>query len=142
MKKRIICVGNRMRSSDAAGPLVYDLLAQTRLPHDLEIIDGGLAGLNLLKYVEDAERVVFVDAITGFDRSDDLVLMDSEKASQYADFQYDHSTGLTYLLKALPYLIKEAPEVFVLGINGAPTGDKISQAAQMGLKTAINGDHP
>ena len=46
--KRIICVGNRHSAADAAGPLVYERLARMERPLDIEVIDGALAGLDLL----------------------------------------------------------------------------------------------
>lgn len=142
MKKRIICVGNRFKEEDAAGPLVYDQLMGCSLPHDLEVIDGGLAGLNLLRFVEDADQVVFVDAMTGFE--EDLKLMDAEQASEYADIRADHANSLAYLLKSLPHLLEGTmPEVTVLGIQGIPSGNKIKQAARMGLNAVSSGDpHP
>ena len=38
-KKRIICVGNRYRPEDSAGPMVYDQLVSDRLPKDIEVIE-------------------------------------------------------------------------------------------------------
>ena len=38
-KKRIICVGNRYRPEDSAGPMVYDQLVNDKLPKDIEVID-------------------------------------------------------------------------------------------------------
>ena len=61
--RRVVCLGGRHDGADAAGGLVHDLLARRRLPADLELVDGGLGGLNLLACLENAERVVLVDAI-------------------------------------------------------------------------------
>ena len=45
---RIICVGNRLVAADAAGPQVHDRLAGRPLPPGVELVDGGLQGLDLL----------------------------------------------------------------------------------------------
>jgi len=41
--KRIICIGNGYIPEDAAGHKVYDRILQQPLPHDIEVIYGGLA---------------------------------------------------------------------------------------------------
>ena len=73
--KRIICIGNCYTPDDAAGPKVYDRLLQCALPNDIEVIDGGLAGLNLLRFIDNAERVVFVDNVSGFGQPNEIVVL-------------------------------------------------------------------
>ena len=75
MAARIICVGNRHVRRDDFGPRVYDCLAAQPLPAALDIVDGGLAGLDLLRYLEDGRRVVFVDTVEGFTASGKIVVL-------------------------------------------------------------------
>jgi hydrogenase maturation protease len=138
--KRIICVGNRFSSADQAGPLVHDWLAKRRLPPDVELIDGGLAGLDLLRFVEGAETVVFVDAVTGYGTSDGVCVLDPEEAARYASGSFDHAAGLGYLLRVLPCVCeKTAPVVSLVGIEGVPTAGLIAEAGELGLKIAAAG---
>lgn len=139
-KKRIICVGNRYRPEDSAGPLVYDQLLSGRLSGDIEVIDGGLAGLNLLRFMHDADRVIFIDAVNGFRTSGGVILLDAEDASRHADTTFGHNSGLSYFLRVLPEVHNgKLPEIFVVGIEGTPDSDKISKAADMSLKIATLG---
>ena len=49
---------------------VFDRLQEMQpLPAGIELIEGGLAGLNLLPLLERGGRVVFVDAVSGFYRT-------------------------------------------------------------------------
>ena len=133
--KRIICIGNRYAAEDAAGPAVYDHLRRLPLPPGLELIDGGLAGLDLLRYLEGAELVVFVDSVSGFgDRSTVLILAEEEVAA-LANSRYDHSAGLAYLLRILPEVCEGAlPQVKLIGIEGHPDQAAIHEAAALALK--------
>ncbi len=135
--KRIICIGNRYKPNDMAGPMVHDQLAQRELPPDVEVVDGGLAGLNLLRFVEGAERVVFVDAVAGSDVSDGIVLLDVDDAARQAGAEYDHSAGLAYLLRVLPQVCEGTiPEILLVGIQGVPDQSTTVAAADLSLKVA------
>lgn len=139
-KKRIVCVGNRYRPEDSAGPMVYDQLLSNRLSGDIEVIDGGLAGLNLLRFIHGADRVVFVDAVNGFSPSGGVIILDAENASRHADTIFGHSAGLAYCLRVLPEVHDgKIPEIFVVGIEGATDPDKILKAAKISLNIANQG---
>ena len=138
--KRIICIGNRYDPRDAAGPMVHDLLVQRELPPDVEVIDGGLAGLNLLRHVDGAERVVFVDAVSSCDVPYRVVLLDVDDAARQAGTKFDHSAGLAYLLRVLPQVCDGAiPEVLLVGIQGAADQGAIAAAADLSLTVAADG---
>lgn len=138
--KRIICVGNRYNQQDAAGPMVYDRLTRRELPRDVEVIDGGLAGLDLLRFVQGAQRVVFVDAVSGSDGPDGVLVLDVDEAARLAGAMYDHSAGLGYLLRVLPEVCEGTiPEVLLVGVQGVPDQSAIAAAADMSLMIAIAG---
>src|SRR5512136_192553 len=121
--RRIICIGNRYVAEDAAGPAVYDYLRRLQLPAGLELIDGGLAGLDLLRYLEGAEMVVFVDSVSGAQRGDlnTALILAEEEVAALASSRYDHSAGLAYLLRILPQVCEGAlPQVRLVGIEGHP----------------------
>lgn len=120
--------------------MVYDLLVSNRLPGDIEVIDGGLAGLNLLRFIHGADRVVFIDAVNGFRPSGGVIVLNAEHASRHADTIFGHSAGLAYCLRVLPEVHdSKLPEIFVVGIEGTTDPDKILKAAEMSLKIASQG---
>jgi Ni,Fe-hydrogenase maturation factor len=97
--------------------------------------------LDLLRFVEGAERVVFVDRVEGFGRPGEVVVLGADQAAQAAAPRYDHTAGLAYLLNALPYLRDGAiAEVFVVGVEGSADEDTIVEAARVSLEVAA-GDH-
>ncbi|MBI3976747.1 MAG: hydrogenase maturation protease [Chloroflexi bacterium] len=138
--KRIICVGNRFIPADAAGPRVYDALVRRELPDGVQVVDGGLAGLDLLRFVEGVERVVFVDRVVGFGRPGEVVVLDAVEAAVAGGTRYDHAAGLTYLLRALPVVCEGAlPDVLLVGIEGEPDEAAIAAAAALSLQVVIRG---
>jgi len=135
--RRIICIGNRYAAQDAAGPAVYDHLRRLQLPAGLELIDGGLAGLDLLRYLEDAELVVFVDSVSGFGAPNTVLILAEEEVAVLASSRYDHSAGLAYLLRILPEVCEGVlPQVRLIGIEGDPDQAAIGEAATLALKIA------
>jgi len=60
----VIGLGNPLMGDDGLGlTALARLRAEWNLPSDVELIDGGTCGMNLLPIIEDAERVLLIDAI-------------------------------------------------------------------------------
>jgi len=142
MTCRIICIGNRLVSPDAAGPAVYEHLQTMDLPAGIEVIEGGLAGLALLPYLEQGGRIIFVDAVNGFAPPGTVVVLDQKTIiSTIDDDHYNHNSGLPYLLSVLPRVYDgELPEEIILvGIEKEFNPPVIEKAAELSLDIAENG---
>jgi hydrogenase maturation protease len=136
--RRIVCIGNRFLELDAAGPRVYDRLCESGVPRGVEVIDGGVAGLDLLCFLDGAERVVFVDSVRGFGERGEVLIVDPAEANPPA--AYDHASGLAYLLGTLPALLgARGPEVLVLGVEVPADDLAVERAAALGLDLALRG---
>ncbi|MFA6442747.1 MAG: hydrogenase maturation protease [Sterolibacterium sp.] len=140
MATRIICIGNRQMRGDDFGPRVYDCLAARPLPAHVDIVDGGLAGLGLLRFLENIQRVVFVDAVAGFAESDGLVLLPGADVARQCGGGFDHAAGLPYLLKIMPATLDSAPPaVTVIGCEGQASAQTVRSAARVALRLALEG---
>jgi hydrogenase maturation protease len=60
---RVICCGSPLRGDDAVGLEVYKRLKFMDLPKNVELIDGGTAGLDLLLLFDGSSSVILVDGI-------------------------------------------------------------------------------
>jgi hydrogenase maturation protease len=121
---RIICVGNRLVAGDDLGPRVHDLLAGSALPAGIELVDGGLLGLDLLRAVEGSARAVFVDCVEGFAPPGEVVALARREVSDLADGAWGHDAGLPYLFRLLPLVCDgEMPEVTLIGA-GHPAAEE------------------
>lgn len=143
MKSVIICIGNRFVKEDTAGLAVLACLEEIQpLPAKIELVDGGLAGLNLLPLLEQGGRVVFVDAIRGFAQPGEIVLFNyQEIISTLGESHFDHGTGLAYLLTMLPKVCEGVlpEEVVLVGLEGECTAETIERAAKLSLNIAAHG---
>ncbi len=140
MISRVICVGNRYAQEDSAGPLALEALAGMEIPPGVEVIEGGLAGIDLLPMVESADRVVFVDSVKGFTDEGGQVVMDALAAAGGVDAAYGHGGGLAYLLKVLPRVVDgPLPELVLVGLEGPADQDKARSLARSALAAAVSG---
>lgn len=132
MKNKIICIGNRLVETDKAGPAVYDRLCRKNIPTHTDLVEGGIAGLNLLCHLEQAGIVVFVDAVSGFTRPGHLILLTAKQIQTACPRPvYDHSAGIAYVLAVLPRVCHgPLPEdIFLVGLEGRCDGSILDRAA-------------
>ena len=143
VKGFIICIGNRFVREDAVGLEVLAILQEMQpISSEIEIIEGGLAGLNLLPLLERGGRVVLVDAVSGFTQPGHIVLLDHHEILHSFDRNhFDHGAGLAYLLAVLPKVCDgEMPEEIVLvGLEGECNQQTINRAAQLSMCIAAHG---
>jgi hydrogenase maturation protease len=143
VKGTLICIGNRYVEEDSAGLRVFDCIQEMRpLPTGIELVEGGLAGLNLLPLLERGGRVVFVDAVKGFTDNGEIVVLSQREILQAAGrFRFGHEAGLPYLLAVLPKVCDgDLPEdIVLLGLEGRCGQETIEKAAKVGIAIAMHG---
>ena len=130
MLTQIVCIGNGFQEGDDLGPRVLDWLSARRLPEDVELVDGGLRGLDLLGCVERADRVVFVDAVSGGEAPTPgrVVELRGEARQLHAEQSFGHGAGLSYLLRVLPWACQGPPPEWVVVGTEPPFCDSTVQA--------------
>jgi hydrogenase maturation protease len=121
--------------------VVYDRLKRLSLPPDVDVVDGGLLGLNLLGFMKGAEQVVLIDAVHGFGRSGQVVVLQTEEVLSVAEDLYDRAGRLSCLLKALPHVLGSIPELVLLGIEGEYTEESIGRAVDAALTLTTGFDY-
>ena len=141
MRRAIVCIGNRLVEEDRAALEVYDLLRGQALPEGLELVEGGLAGLDLLPLLERGGRVVFVDQVRGFAAEDEVVVVEREEIVAAGSGHYGHEAGLPYLMAVLPAVCEGemAEEVTLVGLEGRCSAQTIARAAAISLAIAEGG---
>ena len=105
----------------------------------MELIDGGLKGLDLWPELDGRRRVVFADALEGgvAGGSGVTVLSDSEVMTGAGGF--GHGAGLPYLLGMLPHVAALPPETAVVGAPGPALPETVAAVAARCLEVARNG---
>lgn len=117
----ILGVGNLLLGDEGVGVHVAQQLLQTPLPADVEVIDGGTIGFELLPYVEGKRRVLIVDAIHADAEPGTLFRFHADDAELEWSLTYSpHQSGLRELVDAIR-LLTPAPEILIFGIVPAET---------------------
>ena len=64
-KKKILIlgIGNILLKDEGIGVRVAEKMMKMSLPPDVEVLEGGVKGLDLLYFIEEREKVVVVDAV-------------------------------------------------------------------------------
>jgi hydrogenase maturation protease len=70
--RRIIGCGNVLLQDEGIGVHLIHYLQGTRLPEDVELVDGACGGFDLLTFIQDSSRVIIVDAVKGQGKPGDI----------------------------------------------------------------------
>ncbi len=119
---------------------VWALEKGWELPPELEVVDGGTAGLDLLPYIERRDRVLFVDAVN-FKKEPGYigVLEDQEIPALFATKDSLHHLGLLDVLAAAQLLEVAPREVCLIGVQpqSLETGLELSPLLQGRLELLL-----
>ena len=83
--KLVIGIGNPLRRDDGIGIEAAARLARCQLPPDVEIFDGGTAGLDLATVIEDRELVIIVDGVELDEAPGTIYELDTEELRPGSD---------------------------------------------------------
>jgi hydrogenase maturation protease len=112
------------------------------LPEELEIIEGGTAGLNLFPLLERPGRLVLADAVSGFTNDGSIIILErSDIIQSLTTPQFGHDVGLPYLLTMFPEVCNGVmpEEIIVIGLEGVCDTETVEKAAKLSVSIAING---
>ena len=135
---RVICIGHSLLAQDNAGPLLYQRLKTLSLGERVELIDGGLQGLTLLRYFDNCQRVILIDNVCGYLPEPGVIHLQGEQIQAAVNRHFDHSAGLAYLLALLPELLEQIPAIDLLGIEGE-LSDKLAIQAIVQPRQLLEG---
>lgn len=96
----VLGLGNPLLADDGIGIEVLDRLRRDwELPPEVELVDGGVWGLSLLPEIEDADRLLLVDAIDLDRKPGTLVVLERDDLPAFLDGKLStHQVGLRDLL--------------------------------------------
>ncbi len=112
----VLGLGNLLLSDEGVGVRVAEaLVAGGRLPTDVEVVDGGTSGMELLEIMMGRRLIVVADAISSErHRSGDIIRLDGAELDQFFQQRMSpHQIGLTDVLAALQ-LMDASPDRLVL----------------------------
>lgn len=114
----VLGLGNVLLGDDGVGSAaVAALLDWFPVPDGVRVLDGGTLGLSLLPYVEEADSVILVDAISADEAPGSLVRLDGDQvAPAVASRLSPHQIGVSDLLDSARWLDRYPARLVLLGI--------------------------
>jgi hydrogenase maturation protease len=114
----ILGLGNLICADDGLGvTAVHCLLELYEAPEGVRILDGGTQGLALLPYVEDADRVILVDAIRDDAAPGSFVRLDGDEVAPAVAARLSvHQIGVADLLDGASWRERFPKSLVLLGL--------------------------
>jgi hydrogenase maturation protease len=145
LKKKVIGLGNPFMGDDAVGVLIARQLCGYTSTH-VSIVEGGLAGLNLLHEMEDTDTLILIDAVHSHSKAGTFfrftVPQDLEKIGKLAwgtSASSTHAFGLAEAL-TLAHTLKELPPhtiLYGIELGHIQKGQAVSPKVSLGMKKLV-----
>lgn len=130
----IVGCGNLLRGDDGVGPVLIRELFAVELPHDVVLVDGGTAGMDVAFKMRGAAEAILIDASSTGSKPGTLFRIPGEEVENLPPlegihshaFRWDHSLALAHWL-----LGEEFPKkvtVFLIEAQNLSIGDPMSES--------------
>jgi hydrogenase maturation protease len=119
----VLGVGNILLSDDGVGVhTIRRLQKVAQLPEEIQVVDGGTSGLDLLHYLEGVSHLVIVDAMEGNRPPGTLTRLTGDEVPAYLSTKMSpHEIGLPDMLFAAKLRDLYPEEVVIWGVQPATT---------------------
>jgi hydrogenase maturation protease len=121
MKKRIVLIGlgNILMGDEGIGVQAVEALRKRyAFSADLDLIDGGTLGLDLLPLLEGAEKVLFLDATDLQNEPGSIAVLEDEAIPSFLRSALSfHQVGLADLLFAWKLIGVQPSKIMLIGIQ-------------------------
>ena len=115
VKVLVLGIGNVLMTDDSVGVrVVHELERRYRFPENVELLDGGTSGIELLSYIANRDYLIIIDAIrSDFPPGTVLKVEGEDVPAKFMTRISPHQLGISDLLAAAT-LTGELPERMVL----------------------------
>ncbi len=145
MKKiGVIGIGNPLRKDDGIGIVLLEKLVEIKddLPDDIEYIDGGTGGMNLLHLFARFDIVVFIDAVNfGGEIAESKFFNYEDVISKNIQIKIStHGSDILKIIQLSKELGENPDEIFIFGVQPqdiAP-GTRLSHEIQENIDLLLN----
>lgn len=112
----ILGVGNLLMSDEGVGVhVIQRLVADYELPEEVQVLDGGTLGMDLLYYLEGVENLLLIDAVQARKAPGTLVRLEGEDVPAFMSIKISpHQLGVPDMLAAAKLKGDCYPERLVL----------------------------
>jgi len=116
----VIGCGNVLGADDGVGIVALDQLREWQIPEEVELEDGGTWGLNLLPLIENADRLLVLDAVDVSGAAGRLVTLERDQIPKYFSTKLSpHQIDLREVLALAAWRGTLPGETVVMGLQPA-----------------------
>jgi len=115
----VLGVGNILMQDEGFGVRVVEQLQQHySFPENVQVLDGGTLGMELLRFLVGTDRLILVDAVNGGLPPGSLYQFNHDEVKAYFKEKVSmHELGIQDVLAVLEVLEKPAKEIKILGVQ-------------------------
>jgi hydrogenase maturation protease len=115
----VIGVGNILLMDEGVGPKVVEILRKSyKFEPDIELIDGGTLGLELLPYIEKYKKIILIDIVDFHKEPGYIGVLKGEEIPPYLKTKLSlHHVGIQDLLEVARLMDFMPEEVVLVGIQ-------------------------
>jgi hydrogenase maturation protease len=137
----VLGLGNILLSDEGVGVRIVEALqAAHDLPDDVELLDGGTSGMDLLDAVAERDCLIVADAVNAEGPAGRVIRLVDDDIRQMLETRLSpHQLGLSDMLAALRLIGKSPRRVVVVGVvpESLELGMDLSPAASKGRDEAV-----
>lgn len=136
---KIIGIGNLVRQDEGVGVHLLKVL-ETQLPPEIELLDGGTGGLALLDHVENAEKLLILDAVDDGRQPGEVVVWRQEQVPYFVAGKMSvHQVGFAEVLNLAKFRGNYPGEIAVVGIQPQTLdwGTELTEPVKAAIPAAV-----
>lgn len=114
----ILGIGNILLKDEGVGVHTAKRMMEMDLPPDVEVMDGGTMGMNLLYYIEGRKKVIVIDTVLVGDPPGTIYrFTDESLAHNKPALRTAHGVDFTDVIKTAEFLGTKPEEIVFIGIQ-------------------------
>lgn len=114
----VLGVGNILMQDEGVGVRALEWLQAHYASPEVEMIDGGTMGLDLLHYLEGIDHLLILDAVETGKSSGEITILTEEDVPAFLGMKISpHQIGVQDLLATAQLMGHAPPEIVILGVQ-------------------------
>jgi hydrogenase maturation protease len=120
MRAIVLGIGNVLLGDEAVGVRAVEALEAHALPPEVQVVDGGTCGMELLDQLADADLLIVVDAVLAGKQPGELVRLAGDEVPVFFRSKLSpHQVGLPDVMASLEFCGHKPKELVVIGVQPA-----------------------
>jgi hydrogenase maturation protease len=112
----LLGIGNILMGDEGIGIHAIRELEKRSLPQNIDILDGGTAGFDLMGWLDGRSTVILIDATMNDKAAGNIELLRPRFSKDFPNSLSAHDIGLRDLIEGM-HLLGKAPELYLFAIT-------------------------